>query len=90
MADKLSAIYAIGFFATWIALYLRVGFPPHRGWLEFLLPNLWWFALMVVKIWGWPITLAHWIYAGCPPSRWQAVTSLNGREARSIVRVEPV
>lgn len=80
-------LYAGGFFVTWIVLYLRADFPPQRGWLEFFLPNLWWFGLMVLKMYAWPLTLGHWLYNGRPPSRWKAVTRLNGRETRKIVRV---
>ena len=59
MMDVLAGIHAIGFFGTWIALYLRAEFPPR-----------------------------HWLYHGRQPSRWKAVTSIDGREPRRIIRVD--
>lgn len=81
-------LYDIGLIVTWVALYLRADFPSgNRSWLEFLLPNLGWFGLMMVKILAWPITAGHWLYRGRGPSTWKAITNLNGREVRMIVRV---
>lgn len=85
--DAFAGIYAIGFFISWAVLYMRADFPPGGGWLEFWLPNFWWFVLMILKAWAWPVTLGHWYYNGCRPSQWKAVTRLDGREVRQIVRV---
>lgn len=85
--DAFGIIYASGFVVAWIALYVRAEFPPQGGWLEFWLPNWWWFGLMALKMWAWPVTLGHWLYNGCKPSQWKAVTKLEGREVRRIVRV---
>jgi hypothetical protein len=57
-------------------------------WREFLIPNIPWFILMVFKFWFWPLALAAWLATGRGPSRWQAVTSIDGRPARRIVRVD--
>lgn len=76
--QALGFIYAGGFVVAMIALYVRVGFPPIKeDWLEFLLPNLPWFALMLFKAWAWPVTVGIWTTtdasrpAGQPsPARW--------------------
>jgi hypothetical protein len=81
-------VYDIGLIVTWIGLYLAVGFPARGGWLEFVRPNLGWFGLMAVKIVAWPVTVGHWLYHGRRPSRWKAITTLEGREVRRIVRAE--
>jgi hypothetical protein len=80
--------YLTGFVVTWIALYRRAGFQEiDADWREFLISNLPWFALMIVKFWFWPVTLIGWLIDGRPSSRWRAVTELNGRPVRKIVRV---
>lgn len=80
--------YLAGFAITWVVLYQRVGFPDvDADWREFLIPNLGWFALFIAKFWFWPVTLAAWLIEGRQPSRWRAVTKLNGRPVRRIVRV---
>jgi uncharacterized membrane protein YoaK (UPF0700 family) len=85
--QALGFIYAGGFVVAMIALYVRVGFPAIKeDWLEFLLPNLPWFALMLFKAWAWPVTLGIWVYNGRQPSAWTAVTKLDGREVRAIKR----
>lgn len=89
--QALGFIYAGGFVAAMIALYYRVGFPEiKQNWREFLLPNLPWFGLMLIKAWGWPATLAIWIYNGRKPTAWKAVTEINGREVRAIKRTSHV
>lgn len=87
----LGFIYAGGFVVAMIALYVRVGFPSVKpDWREFLLPNLPWFGLMVLKAWAWPVTLGVWLYKGRQPSVWKAVTHLDGREVRAIKRTGSV
>ena len=88
MANVVAIVYLVGFIASWIVLYHRAGFPDVKpDWREFLIPNLPWFALMIAKFWLWPVTLGVWLLTGRGPSRWRAVTELNGRPARAIVRV---
>lgn len=80
--------YLAGFVVTWVVLYRRAGFAGiDADWREFLIPNLPWFALFVLKFWFWPATLAAWLVEGRQPSRWRAVTELEGRPARKIVRL---
>jgi hypothetical protein len=82
--------YLIGIAVTWVILYQRAGFPEvHADWREFLLPNLPWFGLMILKFWFWPVTFAAWLIDGREPSRWRAVTQLNGRPVRKIMRLTP-
>jgi hypothetical protein len=80
--------YLAGFVVTWVVLYQRAGFPEvDADWREFLIPNLPWFVFFVVKFLFWPATLAAWLVEGRPPSRWRAVTELEGHPARRIIRV---
>jgi hypothetical protein len=81
-------LYWVGLIITWIALYQRVDFPSN--WREFYLSNIGWFSVMSLKIVAWPITFGHWLYMGRRPSQWKAVTKLEGREVRKIVRLKPV
>jgi len=88
--EVLVLIYFIGFIVAWIVLYQRAGFPDvEPDWREFLIPNIPWFFLMVIKFMYWPITLVVWLLTGMGASRWRAVTELDGRPARKIVRVSP-
>lgn len=88
MSAVLGFGYLAGFVITWVILYQRVGFPGvDADWREFLIPNLPWFGLMVAKFWFWPVTLTAWLLDGRGPSRWRAVTQLDGRPVRKIVRV---
>jgi hypothetical protein len=88
MGAVLGLSYLAGFVITWVVLYQRAGFPAvPADWREFLIPNLFWFVLFVFKFWFWPATLVVWLIEGRPPSRWRAVTELEGRPARKIVRV---
>ncbi|MDQ1686223.1 MAG: hypothetical protein QOC82_2960 [Frankiaceae bacterium] len=79
--------------AAWILLYHRAGFPDVRtkhnvDWREFLLPNLPWFFLLLLKIMFWPAPLAVWLVNGRPKeSAWRAVTEVEGRPVRRIVRL---
>lgn len=84
----LATVYCVAGIITWICLYQAVGFPSGGGWLEFVIPNLWWFGLFYLKLVGWPLTAAHWLYFGRRPSRWTAVTNLHGREVRAIMRTQ--
>ncbi len=88
MGSAVGLIYLGGFIVTWIILYHRAGFPNVKpDWREFLLPNIPWFGLMVLKFWFWPLTLVVWLVNGRGPSRWEAVTEIGGRPARRIVRL---
>ena len=49
-----AVVYDVGLIITWIALYQRAEFPSGGRWLEFLIPNLPWFGLMMLKICAWP------------------------------------
>jgi hypothetical protein len=89
----LLVLYDLGAIAAWIVLYNRVGFPEVRqkyqvDWREFLLPNLAWFGLFILKGLLWPVALGAWFASGSPKvSAWRAVTQADGMEARRIVRV---
>lgn len=88
MSGAIGLIYLGGFIVTWVVLYQRAGFPDvGADWREFLLPNPLWFILMFMKFWFWPLTLVVWLLTGRGPSRWRAVTEINGRPARKILRV---
>lgn len=88
MGGVLSLGYLVGFVIAWVILYQRVGFPGVKAdWREFLIPNLFWFVLFGLKFMFWPVTLVVWLIDGRQPSRWRAVTELEGRPARKIVRV---
>jgi hypothetical protein len=74
-------------------LYFRAGLGRIKrsegiDWREFLIPNIGFFLLMVGKAILWPVTVVHWNLQGRPTSPWVAVTSLNGRSVRRIVRSE--
>jgi hypothetical protein len=88
VSGAVGLIYFAGFIVTWVVLYHRAGFPEVQpDWREFLLPNLPWFGLMSLKFLFWPVTLASWFLTGRGPSPWRAVTEIDGRPARRIVRV---
>lgn len=90
MGGTVGIIYLVGFVAAWVILYQRAGFPDvEPDWREFLIPNLPWFGLMIAKFWFWPVTLGVWLMTGRGPSRWRAMTVIDGRPARRIVRVHP-
>lgn len=83
-----------GFIGAWVQAYRRVGFAALKrendvDWREFLVGNLFWFALTVAKVWFWFVTLGMWLISGRPGPTWRAVTELNGRPVRKIVRVNP-
>jgi hypothetical protein len=74
-------------------LYFRSGLgrvkrEQHIDWLEFLLPNLGFFLLLIVKALVWPVTLAVWLSQGRPESPWTAVTEIEGRPARKFRRTK--
>jgi len=79
--------YWSGFIVTLIVLYNRAGLADvEPDWREILIGNLGWFILLAAKTILWPITLAAWLLQGRPASTWRAVTQVNGRPARKIVR----
>jgi hypothetical protein len=53
---------------------------------EFVLSNLGWYLMTMGKCFVWPFVLIAWLLRGMPHSHWQAVTELNGRRARAIIR----
>ncbi len=73
-------------------LYFRAGLgrvrrKEHVDWREFLLPNLGFFLLMFGKALAWPVTVAVWVARGSNrTSAWTAVTELDGRTVRRIIR----
>lgn len=86
------AVWFIGWVASWIANYERVGFRDLKAehdvdWREFLLSNLPWFVLLVVKVWFWPLFFVHWLATGRRSSGWRAVVNVDGRPVRQIKRV---
>lgn len=88
MSGAIGLIFLGGFIVTWVVLYQRAGFPDvDADWREFVFPNPLWFVLMVMKFWLWPLTLVVWLLTGRGPSRWRAVTEIDGRPARRILRV---
>jgi hypothetical protein len=81
-------------FISWFIYYERSGLSKVKSeervdWREFFLPNLPWFLLMWAKCFTWPIVLIVWLARGAPASPWRAVTVVNGRPARAIVRTTP-
>lgn len=80
-------IYFIGLFGS---IFLHIGraglykVEANRG--EFVLSNLGWHLVVVGKSFVWPVVLIAWLIQGMPASHWQAVTELNGRPARAIIR----
>jgi hypothetical protein len=89
--QTLWALWWAGIFASLVILWWRAGLTKgHTGvdWREFLLSNLGWFAVYwLLKSAAWPVVLYQWNAAGRPASPWQAVTEINGRPARRVVRV---
>jgi hypothetical protein len=79
-------------FVSWFVHYYRAGLADIKAsedahWLEFLYPNFSWFLLMWAKTFTWPLVFVVWLTQGRPKSPWRAVTSINGRPVRSIIRV---
>lgn len=81
--------YIIGIFASWFVYHSRAGFSKLQGtdWREFLLPNLPWFLLMWGKCLAWLPVLIVWCCTGMRSSPWKAVTDIEGRPVRSIIRI---
>jgi hypothetical protein len=75
-------------------LYFRSGLGAVKrkegvDWREFFMPDLGFFLLMVGKAPAWPVTLGVWVARGKPrESAWQAVTVIDGRPVRRMVRTE--
>lgn len=72
--------------------YNRAGLRRIRSeygidWREFLLPNLGFFALTVLKTFGWVAVLIVWLVRDRPDSPWQATLEVAGRPARKVRRV---
>jgi len=93
MSDALMWINFVGLIGAWYQTYSRVGFPQVKresgaDWREFLLGNAGWFGLAVVKVLFWWVTLVVWFFQGRPGPTWRAVTELDGREVRRIVRTD--
>lgn len=84
-------MYLIGLFVS-IFVYLgraglfRVKEQPGVNRYQFVFTNLGWYLMTLVKAFTWPVVLLTWLAQGLPASRWQAVTDLNGRPARAIIR----
>lgn len=91
MAAFLGISYWAGVIVAFVVLYTRAGFSKVRAessvdWREFLLPNLGFFLLYLVKVTFWPFKLVLWLVKGRPPSPWTATTRIADREVRSVVR----
>lgn len=86
----MAIIYAGGFFVTWVILYFRVGFRASGAdWREYLLSSPTWFLVTTLKLFGWPITLIAWLVNGASKiSAWQAISVIDGKPVRKIVRTE--
>jgi len=83
--------YVTCFIITWVLVYQRAGFSDIKAeqgidWREFLLGNIPWFALTLLKVWFWFVTIGVWLLQGRPSSHWRAVTRIDGRPVRKIVR----
>jgi hypothetical protein len=86
--------YLAGVIVSWFVFNVRAGLNDAKhnegiDWREFARPNLWWFSLTYLKCWVWWAVLAFWLVQGRPPSQWRALTEVDGRSARRIVRVKP-
>jgi hypothetical protein len=46
-----------------------------------------WFALNALKAWFWFVTFVVWLIKGRPERTWRAVTEIDGRPVRRIIRV---
>jgi hypothetical protein len=96
MERSMGTIFTIlwfpGFIIAWVQVYRRAGFPDIKqregiDWREFLIPNIPWFVMTVFKVWFWFVPFGLWLAQGRPGSPWRAVTEVNGRPARRIIRV---
>jgi hypothetical protein len=90
--DLLGFIYFVGIIVSFNVYYYRAGFRSIKAekgidWREFILPNLPWMGLMLLKCFGWCAVLIVWALQGRPPSPWQASTMQEGREVRAVRRV---
>lgn len=93
MADILALINLAGIVASSIIYNHRAGFPRIKAetgidWREFILPNLAWMGLTLLKCFGWWVVLIVWVMQGRPPAPWQATTMQNGHEVRAVRRVD--
>lgn len=87
MGQFLAAIYSLGFFVSMPVYGTRAGFGRIApNWREFLIPNLHWFALVIIKAFLWPVVLVAWLVQGTRPSPWKALDQYRGRPCRRIVR----
>jgi hypothetical protein len=91
MAAFLGISYWGGVLVSFFVFYARAGFSKVRAetgvdWREFLLPNLGYFVLYLVKVTVWPVPLVHWLATGRGPSPWTATTRDGDREVRAVVR----
>ena len=80
-------VYFIGLFSSIFLHVRRAGLykvSVSRG--EFVLSNVGWHLMLVGKSFVWPLVLIVWLVQGRPASHWQAVTELDGRPARAIIR----
>lgn len=80
-------VYLIGLFSSIFVYIARAGLfkvDANRG--EFVLSNVGWHLMAVGKAFVWPLVLILWLIQGMPASPWRAVTELNGRPARAIIR----
>jgi hypothetical protein len=78
-------VYFIGLLASVYVQLGRVGLLKVER-REFVRSNLGWFLMSVGKDFIWPAVLIVWLAQGRPASRWEAVTELDGRDVRAIVR----
>jgi hypothetical protein len=80
-------VYFIGLFSSIFLHVARAGLykvNASRG--EFVLSNVGWHLMLVGKSFAWPVVLIVWLVRGMPASRWQAMTEIDGRPARAIIR----
>ncbi len=92
MAAILGLLPLASLFVSWFVYYGRAGLADVKSregveWREFLRPNLPWFLMMWAKCFVWPVVLIVWLAQDRPASPWRAVTSVDGRPARAIVRI---
>ncbi len=85
--------YYCGLFVSYDIYMHRAGLmsfkKEHIDWREFIIPNLNWFLMTIIKALFWPIVLCMWFIKGRPPSRWKAYTQLEGHAVRAIKSVRP-
>jgi|GEM_PF-2695208 len=68
--------YAVGFFGSMLVYRKRAGIGnwymvPKDDRFAFLVTNIGWLAVIVVKAYWWPIVLAVWLAKGRQSSLWQ-------------------